>query len=139
MEHFLEGAGPADPGRDARRFDAYDWPGNVRELKHCVERMIALRSEGALQAADLPSALQNFVRGQRSALAGQVGGAARRGAADLPADAFAASGDLASPTREKQAISARAGGHQRRAGEGGALLEIGRTTLYRKMKQYKLE
>ena len=29
-------------------FEAYDWPGNVRELKHCVERMVALRSEGAL-------------------------------------------------------------------------------------------
>ena len=39
-------------------FDAYDWPGNVRELKHCIERMAALHSEGALQMADLPSALQ---------------------------------------------------------------------------------
>ena len=39
-------------------FDAYDWPGNVRELKHCIDRMNALQSEGALQMADLPSALQ---------------------------------------------------------------------------------
>src|ERR1039457_3657792 len=39
-------------------FDAYDWPGNVRELKHCIDRLNALRSEGALQMSDLPSALQ---------------------------------------------------------------------------------
>ena len=37
---------------------AYDWPGNVRELKHCIERVSALRSEGALmQMSDLPSPL----------------------------------------------------------------------------------
>src|SRR5437868_6569104 len=26
---------------------AYDWPGNVRELKHCIDRVSAMRSEGA--------------------------------------------------------------------------------------------
>jgi DNA-binding NtrC family response regulator len=40
-------------------FQAYDWPGNVRELKHCIDRLGALQSEGALQMADLPSALQH--------------------------------------------------------------------------------
>src|SRR5579871_1376198 len=36
---------------------SYPWPGNVRELKNCVDRMVLLNSEGALQTADLPSAL----------------------------------------------------------------------------------
>src|SRR3954447_1471429 len=43
-------------------FESYDWPGNVRELKHCVERIVALRSEGALRLADMPSALQYHVQ-----------------------------------------------------------------------------
>src|SRR5262249_53390774 len=39
---------------------AYDWPGNVRELKNCIDRMVLLHSEGALQMADLPSALIQY-------------------------------------------------------------------------------
>ena len=53
-------------------FQAYDWPGNVRELKHCIDRLSAMYSEGALQVEDLPSALQY----QHSARAlGQLSGA----------------------------------------------------------------
>src|ERR1022692_3791330 len=58
VEHFLDGYG-FHPSREILDIMiAYDWPGNVRELKHCVERMAAMKSEGALQMADLPSALQ---------------------------------------------------------------------------------
>ena len=48
-------------------FQGYDWPGNVRELKHCIDRLIALHSEGALRMADLPSALLNHRSAGRSA------------------------------------------------------------------------
>ncbi len=38
---------------------SYDWPGNVRELKHAIDRVSAMRSEGALmKLTDLPSPLQ---------------------------------------------------------------------------------
>jgi len=45
-------------------FRGYQWPGNVRELQHSVERMVALRSEGALRMADMPSSLQNHMAAQ---------------------------------------------------------------------------
>ena len=58
VEHFLSGYG-FQPSREILDvLESYDWPGNVRELKHCVERMAAMQSEGALQMADMPSALQ---------------------------------------------------------------------------------
>src|ERR1700733_13948969 len=58
VDHFLNGYG-FQPSREILDvLQSYDWPGNVRELKHCVERMAAMQSEGALQMADLPSALQ---------------------------------------------------------------------------------
>src|SRR3954468_10738222 len=62
VEHFAGSTALPIP-EVMQAFAAYDWPGNVRELKHCVDRMIALRSEGALRMADMPSPLQNFARG----------------------------------------------------------------------------
>lgn len=41
-----------------RRFIAYDWPGNVRELENAVERAVALGSGPLLHMGDLPSNLQ---------------------------------------------------------------------------------
>src|SRR5690242_888545 len=64
IEHFLElgrsaGLPEFHPSRETiDTLMAYDWPGNVRELKHCIDRMAALLSEGALQTDGLPSALQ---------------------------------------------------------------------------------
>ena len=31
----------------------YSWPGNVRELQHCVERLVALQTDGAIDASHL--------------------------------------------------------------------------------------
>src|SRR5207244_432109 len=64
IDHFLRGAAGGAAFRPSEEIlnllNSYDWPGNVRELQHCVERMAALQSEGALHPADLPSALQNY-------------------------------------------------------------------------------
>jgi transcriptional regulator of acetoin/glycerol metabolism len=116
-------------------FDAYDWPGNVRELKHCVERMIALRSEGALRMADMPSALQNFVRGNEiHTLA--------RSLEDPPEVEFTRSFSphpvISIPDSEKQAISAALAATNGERAKTAKLLKISRTTLYRRMKEYKL-
>ena len=32
----------------------YDWPGNVRELKNCIEGLVVMSTQSALQQADLP-------------------------------------------------------------------------------------
>ena len=110
---------------------SYDWPGNVRELKHCMDRIAAVQSEGALEAADVPSALRYH---QAAAGVGQpvpVIPEACSGAApaavisilDIQRKAIA------------QALSATGG----ERGKAAHLLGIGRTTLYRKMKEYGMK
>lgn len=120
-------------------FQSYDWPGNVRELRHCIERLSAMHSEGALQMADLPTALQY----QHSAGAlGQLSEALRQPASSdyIPFVAMPAPSPIISlPDSERVTIEralAATGGERGRAAR---ILGIGRTTLYRKMKQYGLE
>jgi DNA-binding NtrC family response regulator len=120
-------------------FVAYDWPGNVRELKHCIDRLSALQSEGAMQMSDLPSALLNYraVAGleRLSAAVGQpLPGEC------LPEFTIAPKSPVISlPESERTAIqrALEATGGER--GKSARLLGIGRTTLYRKMKQYGIE
>jgi DNA-binding NtrC family response regulator len=133
IDHFLDGR--FDPGPEIiAKLISYDWPGNVRELQHCLERLAALCSEGALCTADLPSALQN----QQAATGVQsVPEAAQEGIEDLPyVEVSPKSPVISIPESERQTISAAllaAGGGRTRAAK---MLGIGRTTLYRKMKEY---
>jgi DNA-binding NtrC family response regulator len=144
IEHFLD-RGQAS-GLPAFRFGeelmatllAYDWPGNVRELQHCLDRMAALHSEGAWQMADLPSALQ-YQRascGLRS-LSGAV--ADPDGEAGMPGFALAPKSPVISlPESEKQAIASALAATNGERAKAARLLRIGRTTLYRKVKEYGL-
>jgi DNA-binding NtrC family response regulator len=115
---------------------SYDWPGNVRELSNCVQRMTAMNSGPLLHTADLPSPLQNHV------------GAARSDQRSMAAAVAIETNRLESaPTSvvlplaeiERQAILNALvytkGDHTMAA----HLLGIGRTTLYRKLKEYRLE
>jgi two-component system response regulator HydG len=105
----------------------HDWPGNVRELENAVERACALSSGPVLHLGDLPTQLQ------------QQGLAARLVAQDadgaLPEDGAApAVKTLAELEREAilGAIRTLHGDKLRAA----RLLGIGKTTLYRKLKEY---
>jgi transcriptional regulator of acetoin/glycerol metabolism len=117
---------------------AYDWPGNVRELKHCMDRMSAMHSEGAaLQMQDLPSPLQDARAaaglGRHSTMVneGQGWNCRRWRWRDL-------AGDLDFAKRaEHDRKGAVIDGRRARAGREDS--GIGRTTLYRKMKQYGIE
>jgi DNA-binding NtrC family response regulator len=144
VQHFLESASDSglprfQPSRELLdTFFAYDWPGNVRELKHCMERMAALNSDSALQMADLPSALQyHHSAGDPEALST---------AASLPASGYPLpcvtlapkSPVISLPESERQAISSALEATQGERSEAARLLGIGRTTLYRKMKEYGL-
>jgi DNA-binding NtrC family response regulator len=143
VEHFLEsaqadGLPPFHPGDAVMEIlRAYDWPGNVRELKHCVERMSAVHSEGALQMADMPSAIQNHWVSQGLGMlvdALEVADDSR-----LPvAHVSPISPVISIPQSERHTIerALEATGGER--GRAAQLLGIGRTTLYRKMKQYGL-
>ncbi len=143
IDHFLEqsrGQGAPAFHLDPDTLNAlltYDWPGNVRELKHCMDRMAAMYSEGSAEAA-LPSALLN----QRAAAAfdglHQLSNVLDYGP-DLPGFAVSPAPHVISiPESEKRAIERAliaTGGERSKAAEK---LGIGRTTLYRKMKQYGL-
>jgi DNA-binding NtrC family response regulator len=149
LEHFMQqgqaqGLPEFDFGEDVlRTFMAYDWPGNVRELKHCVDRMAALRSDGALSLWDLPSALQNHQSSQNlRELSSAVDHHSYSPVGQHSYNEFVVppkSPVISIPDSEKQAICnalAQTGGERGKAAE---LLRIGRTTLYRKMKQYGLQ
>lgn len=136
VRHFV---GEADlPIPDVLRlFESYDWPGNVRELKHCVERILALRSEGALRMSDMPTALQYHARASEiQSLARSI----EEPPDQLPRYTPAKSPPIVSiPDSEKQAISAALVATNGERAKAASLLKISRTTLYRRMKEYKLD
>jgi len=98
------------------RLMAYDWPGNVRELENAIERGIALGTSPVLQVNDLPSNLQQS-SGER----------------------FPGSDELVSLEElERRAIfrALRETSGDKLA--AARLLGIGKTTLYRKLKEYEI-
>jgi DNA-binding NtrC family response regulator len=117
LEKFSDSTRPIHAiSEDAmRRIMAYDWPGNIRELENAIERAVALGSGPILHVGDLPSNLQ-----------------------------YSSSGKLAEAdelvpleTLEKRAIlrALRETSGDKLA--AARLLGIGKTTLYRKLKQYE--
>jgi DNA-binding NtrC family response regulator len=114
-----------DPQRPARtisedamrRLIAYDWPGNVRELENAVERAMALGSGPILHVGDLPSNLQ-YPSSERAPEKDEL----------LPLEELerrAILRTLRQTTGDKLAAA--------------RILGIGKTTLYRKLKQYHME
>ncbi len=104
----------------------YDWPGNVRELENSVERACALSSGPVLQLGDLPTQLQ------QQGLEARRAASPKSGAAE--ADGAPAVKTLAEMEREAilEAIRTLNGDKLQAA----KLLGIGKTTLYRKLKEY---
>src|SRR5438876_236663 len=119
LEKFSDPQGPVRTiSEDAmRRLMAYDWPGNVRELENAIERAVALGSGPVLHVADLPSNLQ-YPTTERAPEKDEI----------LPLEEL-----------ERRAILRtlrETGGDKLSAAR---MLGIGKTTLYRKLKQYHLE
>jgi two-component system response regulator HydG len=102
------------------RLIAYDWPGNVRELQNIVQRAVALGDSPVLDSPELPSG---------------------RDCADAVISQRVEPRQGVVPLREleKQAILNALrlfGGKKLRAAQ---MLGIGKTTLYRKLREYGLE
>jgi DNA-binding NtrC family response regulator len=96
---------------------AYDWPGNVRELENCIERCCAMNSGPVIHTTDLPSSIT---------------GAGARSSERSSETRIMRIADL-----EKQAI---VGAIEKLSGDklmAAKLLGIGKTTLYRKLKEYE--
>ena len=107
-----------DISEDAmRQLIAYDWPGNVRELENAIERAVALGSGPIVHVADLPSSLQ-YPTTERLPERNEL----------VPLDEL-----------ERRAILRTL---RETAGDklqAARILGIGKTTLYRKLKQYNLD
>ncbi len=101
----------------------YEWPGNVGELRHALERAIALSSGPVLHPGDLPTQLQN-ARAERE----------HRAAEQMTPALTVEVRSIAE--MEKQAILTTL---RQLSGDkimAARLLGIGKTTLYRKLKEY---
>ena len=122
VEHFLErlnrSSGQPHTISDAamKAMLAYDWPGNVRQLENCLERACALSTGPELQVADLPSSITEVARSAEGTLIGTK--------------------ILPMVEVERQTILSAI---QQLNGDklmAARLLGIGKTTLYRKLKEY---
>jgi len=108
-----------------RVLGSYDWPGNVRELENTIERACALSSGPVLHLGDMPTQLQEYRMQWQAAVE--------------PTDEEPAKIDTSILTiaeMEKQAILntlRQLNGNKLTAAK---LLGIGKTTLYRKLKEY---
>ncbi len=129
----------------------YDWPGNVRELENCIQHMVAINSGPLLHVADLPSSLQNFLLQKKSQYLMAAAGAPRPPHTQSEAGAPESQGTPsyeAAPhipgvipltELERRAIINALQYTKGDRAVAAHLLGIGRTTLYRKLKEYQLE
>jgi transcriptional regulator with PAS, ATPase and Fis domain len=125
---------------------SYDWPGNVRELENCIQHMVAINSGPLIHMTDMPSMLQNHVasrRAQSMAVAAMAGPLPRYPAAvanDRVPATYVEPGSPVVPLMEmeKRAIREALEYTKGDRAVAASLLGIGRTTLYRKLKEYQI-
>lgn len=122
VHHFIDRYGGAANGMKDISYEAmsrlmsYDWPGNVRELENCIQRALALGAGPEIQVRDLPSSLLYAMKNE----SGKQQFSTLR---EMERDAI------------RQALEVTGGDRLRAA----KLLGIGKTTVYRKIKEYDLE
>jgi two-component system response regulator HydG len=104
----------------------HDWPGNVRELEHAVERACALSSGPVLQLGDLPTGLQ-----EQGLDARRAASATGKTLPEAGAPKVTTLAEL-----ERQAILGTIRTLNGDKLQAAHLLGIGKTTLYRKLKEY---
>jgi two-component system response regulator HydG len=102
---------------------AYDWPGNVRELENCLERSYAFTSGPTIHTTDLPREIANLAVPQSSNANGNGNG-------------YGHSKIIPIAELEKQTILSAIMELNGDKLQAARLLGIGKTTLYRKLKDY---
>jgi DNA-binding NtrC family response regulator len=102
-----------------KRLLAYDWPGNVRELENCLERASAMSSGPILNTCDLPPQIQN----SNPQVISISGAEAKPGIVPLV-------------ELERRAIVAALNQLEGDKLMTAKMLGIGKTTLYRKLREY---
>ncbi len=147
VEHFLakyckEAGKDRTVGEDAMAaLTRYAWPGNVRELENALERAVVLSRNPVIEVSDLPDTIRAGENGQVVAAAPSGNGSNGHGLM-IPAlqggwNPMPLSKALEEPEREilRAALLANDWNRQATARE----LDINRTTLYKKIKQFHLD
>jgi DNA-binding NtrC family response regulator len=135
VEHFLGRYGNDHRMADEtmKAFEEYDWPGNIRELEHTIQQMVAMNSGPWLSMADLPSTLVNRSLERNLCASESLGNLGAQ------LNHFAApQGVVPLAEVEKKAILHAIDYTKGDRTVAAAMLGIGRTTLYRKLKDYGL-
>ena len=121
----------------------YGWPGNVRELEHAIQRGATVSSGPLLQLGDLSTQLVDFALQQRRTIhpAGRGYGAngINGDSTDLGKNGFDATHAaqiVPLAVQEKQAILSTLETLKGDKLLAAKVLGIGKTTLYRKLKEY---
>ncbi len=99
-----------------KKLEAYHWPGNIRELKNIIERAIILTGDSGLNESLLPHNMQEQI------------------ISDLP-DKLTFDLDSIEKLHIQRVLNHTSGNRT----ETARLLNIGTTTLYRKLKEYGLD
>ena len=114
----------------------HHWPGNVRELENAIERAVVLSRNPVIELADLPEQVQVSAQNHRAAGAGASGVSPGEGR-DAPWTPMPLAQALEAPERRilKEALDANNWNRQETARQ----LDINRTTLYKKIRRYRLD
>jgi two-component system response regulator HydG len=125
IEHFLDGINkklgtPLSLSPEAfRLLRAYSWPGNLHELESCLQRAVALGQRCVLDVRDLPAEIRSF-----------------KVAAVPSASRVVRGGIISLAEMEKHAIMTALEQLKGDKIMTAKLLGLGKTTLYRKLKEY---
>jgi transcriptional regulator with PAS, ATPase and Fis domain len=147
ISHFLSryGKGHSLTQETLEAMLSYDWPGNVRELENCIQHMVAINSGPLVHVGELPSMLQNHLIAKKTQFMSVAVGS--HPLAKPPGEASShehRSTDTGRPPivpltqMERQAILEALEYTKGDRAIAANLLGIGRTTLYRKLKEYQL-
>jgi DNA-binding NtrC family response regulator len=119
---------------------SYDWPGNIRELENCVQHMVAINAGPLLHVADLPSNLQNHLIQKKSQCRMAAAGASssHQDLEDPAANPSPVPTIVPLAELERRAILNALDCTNGDRAIAAHRLGIGRTTLYRKLKEYDL-
>ena len=127
VNHFIEKFGQDGNRRvEGIRAEAlaalksHDWPGNIRELEHTIERAVLLGKEATIGLEDLPPHL--IARGEGAFVVGQ-----------------ALAKQLTLHDLEREYIGKVLESTHGNKTEAARILGVDRTTLYRKLEEYKFK
>lgn len=135
ISHFLGiyGNGHTLSGELLDMLIRYDWPGNVRELENSIQHMVAVNTGPVLHAGDVPSAIRNHATERESASVPSPA------LVEVPGAAGFVMPILPLAEMEKRAIVQALQYTKGDRVMAAHLLGIGRTTLYRKIKEYGIQ